>query len=72
MDQLMDITTLSRLLSVKPMTIYGWIHEGIIPHIKLGRLVRFDEKEVRVWLDKKKIPGRAKRQIEISLIKNPP
>lgn len=72
MDQLMDITTLSKLLSVKPMTIYSWIHEGIIPHIKLGRLVRFDEKEVRVWLDKKKISGRTKRQIEIPLNQNPP
>jgi excisionase family DNA binding protein len=29
------------------MIIYGWIHEGLIPYYKLGRLVRFNEREIQ-------------------------
>jgi len=72
MEQLMDIMTLANILNVKPMTIYGWIHEGTIPHLKLGRLVRFDEREIRDWLSKRKVKGRASRLIEVSLNQNPP
>jgi excisionase family DNA binding protein len=67
MDQLIDIITLSKLLSVKPMTIYGWIHEGVIPFIKLGRLVRFSEKEVQAWLNKKKREGQSVKTADIDL-----
>jgi len=52
--RLIDITTLSSLLSVKPKTIYDWVHRNTIPHIKLGKLVRFDENEIKKWLENKK------------------
>lgn len=49
------------------MTIYGWIHEGVIPFIKLGRLVRFSEKEVQAWLNKKKREGQSVKTADIDL-----
>jgi len=52
--KLVDIRTLSELLSVKPKTIYDWVHRNTIPHIKLGKLVRFDENEIKKWLENKK------------------
>jgi len=52
--RLIDIPTLSSLLSVKPKTIYDWVHRNTIPHIKLGKLVRFDENEIKKWLENKK------------------
>jgi excisionase family DNA binding protein len=53
--RLMDVKTLSSLLSVKPKTIYDWVHKDYIPYIKLGRrLVRFDADEIRKWLENKK------------------
>lgn len=67
MNRLIDINTLAEKLSVKPMTIYGWIHEGIIPHFKLGRLVRFDEEEIVMWMKKKRINGRNQRLPEITI-----
>jgi len=61
--KLIDVQTLSSLLSVKPKTIYDWIHKGYIPHIKLGQLVRFDENEIKEWLERK----RRKRPKNMSL-----
>lgn len=67
MDQLIDITTLSQRLCVKPMTLYGWLHRGTIPFYKIGRLVRFSEKEVQAWLSKKKREGQPAKAVDIDL-----
>ena len=52
--ELIDVQTLSKLLSVKPKTIYDWVHENKIPHYKLGKLVRFNMEEILKWLKEKK------------------
>ena len=54
--KLIDIQALSTLLSVKPKTIYDWVHRNYIPYIKIGKLVRFDETEIKKWLENKKAP----------------
>lgn len=53
--KLIDIQTLSTLLSIKPKTIYDWVHKNQIPYVKIGRLVRFDENEIKRWLGSKQI-----------------
>lgn len=67
MDKLLDINQLSRLLSVKPKTIYHWVHIDYIPYHRLGRLVRFSEREVEEWLRKmgKYHKGRKQRVPEV-------
>lgn len=50
----MDINQLSEWLKVKKQTIYDWTHKGLIPHLKLGRLLRFDSKEIERWLKSRK------------------
>lgn len=45
---------MAQLLSVKPSTVYKWVHEGRIPHYKLGKSVRFREDEVWDWVRKHK------------------
>jgi excisionase family DNA binding protein len=51
MQRLMDIEELCGLLGVKKATIYAWIYQKKIPHIKLSRrLVRFKEAEILDWL----------------------
>lgn len=52
--KLIDIQMLATLLSIKPKTIYDWVHKGYIPFVKIGRLVRFDENEIKRWLETKK------------------
>jgi excisionase family DNA binding protein len=51
--RLIDVQTLSNMLSVKPKTIYDWVYKKQIPYYKMGRLVRFDYQEVKIWLTEK-------------------
>jgi len=64
MDKLLNIEEVAEILCVKPATIYGWVSEGYIPHIKLGRLVRFDKVEVIDWVQNHKVKGRKTRLSE--------
>jgi excisionase family DNA binding protein len=52
--RLIDIQTLSTMLSVKPKTIYDWIRKDKIPFYKMNRLVRFNYDEILRWLREKK------------------
>jgi excisionase family DNA binding protein len=47
---LLTVRALSEWLQVKPSTIYLWAEQGGIPHLKLGRLLRFDSEEIDAWL----------------------
>ena len=50
MEKLLTIDELAEVLSVKKSTIYQWVHLGLIPHIKVGRLLRFKEGNIQKWL----------------------
>jgi len=67
MNKLLTPEEMSEVLGVKLSTIYQWTHIGYIPHFKLGRFVRFKERDVLEWLESKKDNGRLDRQPSISL-----
>lgn len=50
MEKLLTIDELAKALSVKKSTIYQWVHLGFIPHIKVGKLLRFKEGSIQKWL----------------------
>jgi excisionase family DNA binding protein len=50
MKQYLDIVALAERLLVKRSTLYAWAEQGTIPHLKLGRLLRFDPDEIEAWL----------------------
>lgn len=52
---LLDIIGVSRLMGVKPKTIYSWVHTRQIPFVKIGRLVKFDPEDIAVWIQSKKV-----------------
>ncbi|OGW92257.1 MAG: hypothetical protein A3G33_06590 [Omnitrophica bacterium RIFCSPLOWO2_12_FULL_44_17] len=52
MERLMTAKQVSELIEVKPCTVYQWVHEGLIPYVKLGRCVRFKKAELFRWIDK--------------------
>ena len=54
MNDLLTVEELSKRINVKKSTIYLWTHLDYIPHIKIGRLVRFDWDDVENWLETKK------------------
>lgn len=63
MSRLLTPRELAEMLQVKPSTIYQWVHEGFIPHVKVGRLVRFREGDVSRWIDARTKSGRVSRTI---------
>jgi len=67
MDRLLTIDDLAEWLQVKPRTIYQWVHEGYIPVIKLGVLVRFDHASIKDWVKKRETSGRSSKRLELDV-----
>ena len=47
--ELVSIKTLSTLLDLPEWTIRKWVSKKKIRYHKLGKLIRFDLKEIRCW-----------------------
>ncbi len=60
MDKLLTIDELAEALSVKKSTIYQWVHLGLIPYIKVGRLLRFKEGNIQKWLISRQVESSAR------------
>ncbi|MBI2094935.1 MAG: helix-turn-helix domain-containing protein [Candidatus Omnitrophica bacterium] len=54
-NRLLSCKDLAKFLGVSSWTIYGWVSQKRIPHVKIGRLVRFDEAEILGWLEKQRV-----------------
>ena len=65
MSRLMTPQEVAEMLQVRPSTIYQWVHQEFIPHVKLGRLLRFRECDVMAWLEKRAKEGRTSRRVEV-------
>ena len=65
MNRLLTPDEIADLLGVQKSTIYQWTHQGFIPHVKLGRFVRFRESQVMRWLEHKEEKGRKTRKVDI-------
>jgi excisionase family DNA binding protein len=52
--RLVDVKMLSAMISVKCKTLYDWSHKGLVPCVKLGRLLRFDPDEIERWIKSKR------------------
>ena len=63
MQKLLTLQEVSDLLEFKSSTIYQWTHQGFIPHVKLGRLLRFKETDIVNWIEKRSITGRTARKL---------
>jgi prophage regulatory protein len=61
MDKLLTPQQIADVLGVQKSTIYQWTHQGFIPHVKIGRLVRFRSASVEQWVEKRSSHGRAGR-----------
>lgn len=35
---------------IKRSTLYFWVESGIVPHYKIGRLIRFKSEEFDAWI----------------------
>jgi excisionase family DNA binding protein len=65
MERLLDTAEIAEQLGMSVSTIRKWVHFGFIPHIKLGRAVRFREKDIETWIEERTEKGRASLAPEI-------
>ncbi len=49
---------LAAALKIARVTVYQWVRRGVIPHLKLEGVVRFDPQEVQAWLESKRRAAR--------------
>jgi len=68
MEKLLTPQEIAEVLGVQPSTIYQWTHQGYIPHVKLGKFVRFRAKDVEKWVERKASNGKRTRKVDIRLI----
>ena len=65
MEPLLDTAGVADKLGMSVSTIRKWVHYGFIPHVKLGRAVRFQEKDIEAWIEERAEKGRATLAPEI-------
>lgn len=58
-DRLLDAAAVAERLSVPVSWVRESTRSGAIPHVQLGRYVRYDLADVEAWLEECKQPGRA-------------
>ena len=49
---LLTVDELAEYLGLKKQTIYNWLNQGKISGIKIGKVWRFEKKEIDNWLNK--------------------
>lgn len=47
---MLTIAQVSDLLNIKTCTLYSWVKQGKIPHVKIHGLIRFRQDEIQQWL----------------------
>jgi len=48
--QFLTVKKLSKVIGVKPSTLYAWAGRGMIPCYKLNGLLRFELAEIEAWV----------------------
>ncbi|MBI4167174.1 MAG: helix-turn-helix domain-containing protein [Acidobacteria bacterium] len=52
-EKLLTVSEVADLLKVKPSTIYTWARQDRIPHIRIGRLVRFVLSQIEEFISRR-------------------
>jgi predicted site-specific integrase-resolvase len=56
MKRHVGVSYISKMLDIKPQTLYAWAERGRIPGAtKLNGLLRFNVEEVEAWIESKRI-----------------
>ncbi len=64
-ERLLNTAQVAKWLCVAESTLRKWVHYGFIPHVKLGRAVRFRAKDIERWLQERTEQGRTTLAPEI-------
>jgi excisionase family DNA binding protein len=50
-EPLLDAAAAAKLLAVKPSWVYEAVRSRRIPHLKIGRHIRFLRSDLEAWID---------------------
>ena len=53
-DEWMSPEQLGTWLNLKREWIYDAASRGVIPHVRIGRQIRFNRREIRAWLEEQR------------------
>ena len=67
--EFVTVKELSKFLMVKESTLYSWVHNSLIPYLKLNGVVRFDMVEIENWV---KASRKESPKQELYLVKKHP
>jgi len=51
----LGIEELAQYIGITKGTAYIWIHQRKLPHFKVGKLVKFDIREIDEWMKERKV-----------------
>ena len=54
-SNLIDINALAARLGISVNTVYSWVCQRKIPYVKIGRLVKFDQRDINAWVEQRKV-----------------
>ena len=57
----LTLAELCAWLKVPRATVYDWVHKRCIPHVKLGRLLRFERAAIAGWLAERERAPRTRK-----------
>lgn len=60
LEILLTYDQLADRLQVSPGTLRNWVSQQFIPHVKLGRAVRFEINDIQAWIKKRANEGRVR------------
>jgi excisionase family DNA binding protein len=66
-EPLWTVGELSAATKIAKSTIYEWVQQEYIPHIRVRSCIRFKPRAVLAWLDKHAKPGRTRRVPEVEV-----
>jgi excisionase family DNA binding protein len=58
--ELMDVDSAASLLKLSKQTLYTWVSQKRIPHLKVGRRTMFSPGDIKAWLDSQRVPINAR------------
>ena len=53
--RLLDIKAASVYMGISPNTLYQWVSQRRFPFVKVGRLTRFDIRQLDSWIERNEV-----------------
>ncbi len=59
MQELLNLKQISQVFNVSTATIYKWMREEKLPHVRIGGTYRFDLVQIRLWIKEKSVEAKS-------------